>query len=84
MEELVGTSEQLCAAVEVCAPGLHQGKKNQVGCQGCAGTLGHERRRLTPSLFMHVFFLHFIFFAPEMYIPGLRTTKTHPTPISLT
>ena len=55
IEGLVGTSKQLCAAVDVRVVGLPQNQENQVGCQGRARSLGHGRRRLRPLLLKHIF-----------------------------
>ena len=55
IEGLVGCSKQLCAAVHVRVVGLPQSQRNPVGCQRCAGSLGHGRPILRPSLLRHIF-----------------------------
>ena len=55
IEGVVGTSEQLCAAVHVLVAGLPHGQEYQVGCQKCARPLDHGRPRLRPSLLVHTY-----------------------------
>ena len=87
IEGFVGTSKHLCAPIHVRVVGQPQSQENQVGCQRCAGLLGHGQPRLRPSVLTHIFLcIHifaFHFFAVVMHMPRLGTSQVPSTPISL-
>ena len=86
IEGLVGTSEHLCAAPHVCVVRQPEGQIDQVGCQGCAGALGHGRKRLRPSLDMHIHVsncLHLITLPQRCTYHGSEPPKYPPPTIFL-